>query len=57
MTPTERAKWCLQQADEAERELPPLEDAEIIPIGHFVPAWWRELAFAAVEGEGPETPQ
>lgn len=54
MTPGDRAKWCIAQAEAIEAELPPLEPDELRPIAYDCAAWWRDMAFrvAAQNGEG-----
>lgn len=54
MTSSERAKWCLHQADEVEASLPPRDDDELMPIGYVMADWFRSMAFrvAGSSGEG-----
>ena len=54
MTPSERSKWCIAQAEAIEAELPPLDEDELRPIGYCCADWWRDMAFrvAVQNGEG-----
>lgn len=52
MTPEERAKWCVAQAEEIEARLPPRDDEGLQPIGHVCAEWWREMAFRVATQNG-----
>lgn len=43
MTNEERIACCLQNAEEAERDLPPKQFGMSLPC-HLIPGLWRELA-------------
>lgn len=49
MTPQERAKWCIAQAEAIERELPPKDD-DITTMPELAAELWREFAFIALSG-------
>lgn len=53
MTPEERAKWCIEQADQIEAELPPRPEG-LVPIAYCIADWYRDMAFrvAAHHGSG-----
>lgn len=52
MTPDERAKWCLQQAEEASRGVPPADDDAPRTMAQIAPDWWRLMAFRVAEQNG-----
>lgn len=51
MTPSERAKWCIEQAESIEAELPPRPDG-LVPIAYCVADWYRDMAFRAASQQG-----
>ena len=50
MTPTERAAWCIAQAEEIERDLPPQEDPHIWDAPRMAARTWRYLAERVLVG-------
>jgi hypothetical protein len=45
MNPNERANWCIQQAEQIEAGLPPVDaDVDLIPIGYAIAGWCRGMA-------------
>lgn len=43
MTTDELIAWCLQNAEEAERDMPPKPEGFSLPC-HLIPGLWRDLA-------------
>lgn len=51
MTPGERAKWCIAQAEETERTLPAhIDDDSPKPISYYTAKRFRQMAFDLLEG-------
>lgn len=57
MTPDERAKWCIAQAEALEAELPRLDEEGLQPIAAHMAQTWRRLAFRVVDENMPGTVQ
>lgn len=53
MTPEQRSKWCIAQAEQIESELPPLAEGETLkPIAYLVADWYRDMAFRVASQHG-----
>lgn len=54
MTPDDRAKWCIAQAEAIEAETPAVEEGQLLSMDALAARWWRDMAFrvAAQNGEG-----
>lgn len=45
MNPNERANWCIEQAEQIEACLPPVDaDLDMNPIGYAIAGWCRGMA-------------
>jgi len=55
MTPQDRADWCVAQAEEIEKGLPPEGDNGELENMHMFANFWRDLAarILAANGLGP----
>lgn len=57
MTPEDRAKWCIAQAEALEAQFPKPDAEELEPIAAHMAQTWRRLAFLAVDEAMPESVQ
>jgi hypothetical protein len=45
MNVEQRIKWCIAQAEEIERDLPPQEDPHMWTSGQLCARFWRDMAW------------
>ncbi|WP_312321234.1 hypothetical protein [Stenotrophomonas sp.] len=51
MTPIERSKWCIQQAEEIEAGLVPSDEMDgLVPIGYCMAEWFRAVSRELADG-------
>ena len=53
MTRDERARWCIQQAEEIEAGLPPQDDPHMWTWDRISAQFWRDMAGKVAAG-GPD---